>query len=41
VISNVAKDLKIDDAFFEPIYRYIEESSATELKWEKLGILIQ
>jgi pilus assembly protein CpaF len=40
-ISNVSKDLKNGDVFFEPIYRYIEESSATEPRWEKLGILIQ
>jgi pilus assembly protein CpaF len=39
-ISNVAKDLKNGDVFFEPIYRYVEESSATEPKWEKLGELI-
>jgi pilus assembly protein CpaF len=29
-ISNIAKDLKNGDVFFEPIYRHIEESSATE-----------
>jgi pilus assembly protein CpaF len=29
-ISNVAKDLKNGDVFFGPIYRYLEESSATE-----------
>ena len=28
-ISNVAKDLKNGDVFFEPIYRYLEESYAT------------
>ena len=38
-ISNVAKDLKNGDVFFEPIYRYLEESSATEPCWEKLGEL--
>ncbi len=37
-ISNVSKDLKNGDVFFEPIYRYIEESSATEPRWEKVGI---
>ncbi|MPM17963.1 hypothetical protein SDC9_64363 [bioreactor metagenome] len=40
-ISIIAKDLKNGDVFFEPIYRYIEESSATEPRWEKLGIAIQ
>jgi pilus assembly protein CpaF len=39
-ISNVAKDLKNGDVFFEPIYRYIEESSAEEPRWEKVGISI-
>ena len=29
-ISNMAKDLKNGDVYFESIYRYIEESSATE-----------
>lgn len=38
-ISNVSKDLKNGDVFFEPIYRYLEESSATEPCWEKLGEL--
>jgi len=38
-ISNVAKDLKNGDVYFEPIYRYIEESSAAESRWEKLGLL--
>jgi pilus assembly protein CpaF len=36
-ISNVSKDLKNGDVFFEPIYRYLEESSATEPCWVKLG----
>ena len=34
-ISNVSKDLKNGDVFFEPIYRYLEESLATEPIWEK------
>ena len=38
-ISNVSKDLKNGDVYFEPIYRYKEESSATEPNWEKLGEL--
>lgn len=38
-ISNISKDLKNRDVFFEPVYRYIEESSAEEPCWEKLGIL--
>jgi len=39
-ISNVAKDLKNGDVFFEPIYRYLEESLAADPCWEKLGQLI-
>ena len=35
-ISNVSKDLKNGDIYFEPIYRYLEESSATEPRWERL-----
>jgi pilus assembly protein CpaF len=38
-ISNVSKDLKNGDVFFEPIYRYREESSAVEPYWEKIGEL--
>ena len=38
-ISNVSKDLKNGDVFFEPIFRYLEESLAAEPKWEKLGEL--
>jgi pilus assembly protein CpaF len=38
-ISNVSKDLKNGDVYFEPIYRYKEESSAAEPYWEKLGEL--
>jgi len=38
-ISNVAKDLKNGDVFFEPIYRYKEDSSSEESDWEKLGEL--
>ncbi len=38
-ISNVSKDLKNGDVFFEPIYRYLEESSKIEPQWEKIGIL--
>ena len=40
-ISNIAKDLKNGDVFFEPIFRYIEESSAIEPQWEKAGNLNQ
>jgi pilus assembly protein CpaF len=36
-ISNIAKDLKNGDVFFEPIYRHIEESSATEPRWEQVN----
>jgi len=39
-ISSVAKDLKNGDVYFEPIYRYIEESLAKEPCWERVGILI-
>jgi pilus assembly protein CpaF len=38
-ISNVSKDLKNGDVFFEPIFRYKEESSPAEPCWENLGIL--
>jgi len=38
-ISNVSKDLKNGDVYFEPIYRYREDSSAEEPNWEKLGEL--
>ena len=39
-ISNVAKDLRNGDVYFEPIYRYIEESQAKEPCWESMGELI-
>ena len=39
-ISNVAKDLKNGDVYFEAIYRYLEESLAAEPCWEKLGELL-
>jgi pilus assembly protein CpaF len=39
-ISNVSKDLKNGDVFFEPIFRYLEESLAAEPCWEKLGELL-
>jgi len=38
-ISNVSKDLKNGDVYFEPIYRYKEDSSEEEPNWEKLGEL--
>jgi pilus assembly protein CpaF len=38
-ISKVSKDLKNGDVFFEPIFRYKEESSAVEPIWEKEGEL--
>jgi pilus assembly protein CpaF len=40
-ISNVSKDLKNGDVFFEPIYSYIEESPMAESRWEKMGDLKQ
>jgi pilus assembly protein CpaF len=39
-ISNVAKDLKNGDVYFDPIYRYMEESSSSESIWEKMGDLL-
>ncbi len=39
-ISNVSKDLKNGDVFFEPIFRYLEESLAAEPCWEILGELL-
>jgi pilus assembly protein CpaF len=36
-ISNVSKELKNGDVYFEPVYRYIEESQPTEPGWEKVG----
>ena len=38
-ISNVAKDLKNGEVFFEPIFHCIEESLAAEPKWERKGEL--
>ncbi len=38
-ISNVSKDLKNGDVYFEPIYRYKEDLSSEESDWEKLGEL--
>lgn len=38
-ISNVSKDLKNGDVFFEPIYRYLEEPLVTEPRWDKVGTL--
>jgi pilus assembly protein CpaF len=38
-VSNVSKNLKNGDVFFEPIYRYVEESLETDPCWEKLGEL--
>jgi pilus assembly protein CpaF len=35
----VAKDLKNGDVYFEPIFRYREDSSAAEPNWEKMGEL--
>jgi pilus assembly protein CpaF len=38
-ISNVAKDLKNGDVYFEPIFRYREESREAEPGWETIGEL--
>ena len=39
-ISNISKNLKNGDVFCQPITQYIEESSATQPRLEKLGNLI-
>jgi hypothetical protein len=39
-IDMMTKHLKNGEGFFEPMYRYIEESSAAEPRNEKLGSLI-
>jgi pilus assembly protein CpaF len=36
-ISNVSKELKNGDVYFEPLFRYLEESSFTKPSWEKVG----
>ena len=33
-ISNISKELKNGDVFFEPIYKYMEESAPGSPKWE-------
>ena len=38
-ISNVAKDLKNGDVYFEPIFKYLEESCKDEPRWWKIGEL--
>ena len=38
-ISNVSKDLKNGDVYFEPIFRYREESREAEPGWETTGEL--
>jgi len=38
-IANIAKNLKNGDVYFEPIYRYQEESPAGEPGWEIVGEL--
>ena len=39
-ISNISKELKNGDVFFEPLYRYKEESSVGEACWEKVRMPI-
>jgi len=39
-ISNVSKDLKNGDVFFEPRYLYMEDSSKIEPRWKKIDILV-
>lgn len=36
-ISNIAKDLKNGDILFEPVFKYLEDSTLTEPVWERLG----
>ena len=38
-ISNVSKDLKNGDVFFEPRYMYLEDSPKIEPRWKKIDIL--
>jgi pilus assembly protein CpaF len=38
-ISNVSKDLKNGDVYFEPISRYREESREAEPGWDTTGEL--
>ncbi|MBI4928749.1 MAG: Flp pilus assembly complex ATPase component TadA, partial [Anaerolineae bacterium] len=38
-IANVSKELKGGDVWFEPIYRYNEQSPVSSPAWEKLGEL--
>ena len=33
-ISKVSKELKNGDVFFEPVYKYVEESAPDDPKWE-------
>ena len=38
-ISRIAKNLKNGDVFFELIYKYLEESTKNDIRWEKVGKL--
>jgi pilus assembly protein CpaF len=38
-IANVSKELKNGDVWFDPIYRYIEASTASDPRWEQVGSL--
>jgi pilus assembly protein CpaF len=38
-IANVAKDLKNGDVWFEPIFRFDENSPAEDPRWEQIGEL--
>jgi pilus assembly protein CpaF len=33
-ISNISKELKNGDVFFEPVYKYVEESAPDDPRWE-------
>jgi pilus assembly protein CpaF len=33
-ISNISKELRNGDVFFEPVYKYLEESAPDDPKWE-------
>ena len=37
--SNITKDLKNGDIYFEPICKYLGESPKNEPRWEKIGEL--
>ncbi len=38
-IANISKELKGGDVWFDPVYRYNEQSPVGSPTWEKLGEL--